>query len=232
VNNQTVITKNMLQLQLQQALLSPATLAKTVADTSDPGNVTLAKCLSGAACTATTATGFVLFDPMGNKISGTPAQPLLIDYSGASCAAASAQCLFQVITTYAASCPVASPCTNANVTATYSIQQAPGISPVGGTMQKPISSQPISLSAASTGNFGFKLVYLSSSRYNPPGSVGIYTWVDLGQSFSVAYASCMWPNGNSDCSASVTAVNGTKVQIWVTANNPPGPDAVAIAYWY
>jgi hypothetical protein len=154
VATQTVISRNMMQIQLQQNLVSPISMQNTLADVTDPGNVALATCLQpvGNSCVQTTAAqGFYLIDVLKNKVAGSgSSSPLLYDYNGALCTTPSPQCLFQVFTTYSAVCPGGvSPCSNPIVTGMYTIQQNPAVTnPVGGTPLRVVTSQPIPLTSS------------------------------------------------------------------------------------
>lgn len=151
---QTGITRNMLQLQLQQALVSNAAISKTLADTADSGNVALKNCMlpSGTTCIQTSSLGFYLFDPLGNKIAGAgSSSPLRYDYMGSPCTTASPRCLFRVYSSFTSVCPSGSPCSNPAVTSTFTIDQDPGVTPVGGTPLKPLQSQPIAMGVGVSG---------------------------------------------------------------------------------
>jgi hypothetical protein len=147
---QTFVARNMLQLQLQQALINSSAINYTLSDATDSGNVALKSCLQpiGASCAQTTSPrGFSLYDGTNAKISGSGSSAVLrYDQFGAPCLTASSQCLFEVYTEFSAVCPGGvSPCATPGVTATYTIQLAPGITPVGGTLLKKLVSQPVSL---------------------------------------------------------------------------------------
>ena len=153
---QTMAARNLLQIQLQQSLINPGAVNQTLLDTS-AGNVALKNCLrhSGNSCVQITDNGFYLLDPSGSRVSGSGSSAaLLYDYTGAQCAVASSQCLFQVFTTYTARCPGATPCSNPTVTAKYTIQQAPGITPAGGIPLKKLTSQTIVINDSGSGGAG------------------------------------------------------------------------------
>lgn len=155
VSTQTLISRNLLQLQIQQALVNPGAIMKSMADTSS-GNVELKKCLvpTGNSCTQTSApAGFVLIDAQGTRISGgSPSDPARYDHTGAPCSSAGSRCLLEVYTEYQATCRNGtSPCSNADVLAKYTIRQAPGVTAIGGTPLAPYTSPQITLSAIGTG---------------------------------------------------------------------------------
>jgi hypothetical protein len=185
LSSQAVMSRNFLQLRVERYLLDPTLLNKTF---SDPGlgNVALNNCINGfgsppvISCAAATGKGFSLVDPWGVRIAGTSiVDPVRYDYSGAPCAVASAQCLFAVYTTYSATCPAASPCSNPIVTAQYNIDQAPGITPVGGMPLKNVAGQPLPLrGAAGQGSVVACLGGCGGLYPNVVGAIAQYNWAD------------------------------------------------------
>lgn len=152
MGTQTAISRNALQLQLQQTLVSAGAMARTMAYADDPGNLALKECLhpSGNSCVQTNSPqGFFLIDATGSKIAGAGSKaPVLYDYTGTPCQTANSQCLFQVYTQYTATCPNnASPCSSPSVTATYTISQDPKVTPPGGVALKTVTGPSILLSA-------------------------------------------------------------------------------------
>ena len=145
-----MMTRNMLQLRVERYLADSNALSKTLADAS---NSTLKNCLSTTPnCTAVSAKGFALFDATNMKIAGAGSgSPVRYDINGASCTTASSHCVFEVFTTYTSTCPGTSPCTNPSVTTQYTIQQAVGVSPIGGTPLRTISSPEVPLTASGAG---------------------------------------------------------------------------------
>jgi hypothetical protein len=163
ISNQTLISRNLLQLQLQQLLANNAALTRTTNDSNpaDVGNQSLKSCIQivGTSCNQTVGpVGFYLFDPLGNKITGAGnAAPIRYDYRGSLCnpQVASPQCLFEVYTEYIATCPSGvSPCSAPFVTATFTIQQSPGITPIGKTPLKPLKSGAIPLTTSGESSGG------------------------------------------------------------------------------
>ncbi len=156
LNNQSVMARNLLQLRIERYLGDPSSLTKTLATNVNTGLISCLK--SPVSCTQTTAPqGFNLIDATNTKIAGsvaftssaTATSAVLYDYNGAPCTTPSPQCLFQAYTTYSATCPSGtSPCPNPSVTAQYTVAQAPGITPVGGTPLKTVTSQPILIAAS------------------------------------------------------------------------------------
>lgn len=134
--NQTLFTRNMLIIQLQQAIINPKSWKRTKEDNLDAGNVWLTKCLepNGNSCTQTSSShGFIFYDGIGNKLSGSgPASPLYYSYSGEPCSAPSSTCLFSVYTLFMAKCSFGTTCSNPNVSISFSINQIDGIHPIGG----------------------------------------------------------------------------------------------------
>jgi Tfp pilus assembly protein PilE len=156
---QSQVTRNMLQILMQQTFLDQAALTKAIEDTTHAGNVALKKCLqpSGATCDQTASPqGFVLYDNSGTPIAGAGSSaPILYDDNGSPCAAAAPKCIFQIYVTYSALCPGGtSPCSNPSVTASYTIQSSTGINPKGGTPLKPIQSQAIPIVYTAGGGGG------------------------------------------------------------------------------
>lgn len=137
---QTLISRNMIQLIIQQSLLK----ASSLTNNTMINDTVLMTCVYGGNCTAVSSPGnnFKLYDPQGNQVAGLDGggNPIRYDYTGALCTVASPQCIFEVLTTYTATCSGPSPCVNAQVAATFTIQQTAGITPVGGTPLKKISN--------------------------------------------------------------------------------------------
>lgn len=151
--SQLTLTRNMLQIQLQQSLINPGAMAVTLSHTADTGNAGFKACLqpTGASCAhQPTPKGFSLYEPGGTKIAGSGAGEVLrYDTSGQPCTTASSQCSIEVFTEYKALCPgAAATCANPSVTAAYTIQSAAGVNPPGGLVPKPLRSGEIPLSVA------------------------------------------------------------------------------------
>lgn len=88
--------------------------------------------------------GFILTDPAGTPISGTPAAPMLYGIDGvAGCAPASSTCPFRVITSYWVACPSATAtCGQAQIiTINYTVEQIPGIFINNAAVMKTTSGQ-------------------------------------------------------------------------------------------
>lgn len=172
VNNQTVMTRNFLQIQLDRYLADEHALARTLAytGTGGAGNVALANCYSpsGAVCQQTSSQGFVLLDATGAIISGTSSSPARYDYTGKSCTTPNAACLFEVFTEFKSTCPNppgTTPCSAPDVlSATYTIRQSPNVKkPVGGVDIK-AASRTFPFAIGSSGSY--KPIYKCPLMYS------------------------------------------------------------------
>jgi Tfp pilus assembly protein PilV len=179
---QTSISRNMLQLQLQQALVSSAALTNTQKYSN---NTAFANCYApgtGTTCMAGTNLPFDLLGPMGSApIAGAGSgSKVYYDYTGAPCTTPSPQCLFQVYATYNASCASGTSCdTPTALTAQYTIQQVPGITPVGGTPLKTLTSSAIALSTSGGSGGATNRPWLCHCRVS--GSISTFTSSQSGK---------------------------------------------------
>lgn len=151
--NQALIARNLLEMRMEKYLGSSGSINYTRTSTASVGNVKFANCYTagGASCEATSApVGFVLFDPNGTAVSGaSPNNPVRYTSRGEICNPGNNDCVFDVYTTFTASCPGGAPtCASPNnLSATFTIAQTEGVTAFGGFTFKTITSAPFPVGA-------------------------------------------------------------------------------------
>jgi type II secretory pathway pseudopilin PulG len=130
---------------------------------------------------ASHATIFSGTDSAASPLAPTSSAPARYDINGARCATANSNCALELVTTFNSTCPGGTPsCSKADqIFISYSLRQAPGISPTGGTPLKPLGpTTPVLIASAATssgGGGGVGIIRVTRNSTSPSASPTVTT---------------------------------------------------------